>query len=122
MVWDAATVKISSSEPMPPGKVTTTSLCNSIISLRSLRLSHGISTSRFLKVLPPFSTSEGTTPIVSPPLALTALPMQFIKPILQPPNTRLCPFSAIHLPISSVIAKKSGSILLLAEQNTAIFI
>ena len=122
MVWEAAMVKISSRVPMPPGRATKMSLWASIRSLRSLRLSHGISMSRSGKVLPPRSTSVGTTPMVLPPFAFTALPMQSIRPELQPPKTRSWPFSAIHFPISSVNVKKSGSIFLFAEQKTAIFI
>lgn len=45
--------------PMPPGRATKMSLWASIRSLRSLRLSHGISMSRSGKVLPPRSTSVG---------------------------------------------------------------
>ena len=60
--------------------------------------------------------------MVLPPCAFTALPMQSIRPELQPPKTRSWPFSAIHFPISSVNVKKSGSIFLFAEQKTAIFI
>ena len=78
--------------------------------------------SRSGKVLPPRSTSVGTTPMVLPPFAFTALPMQSIRPELQPPKTRSWPFSAIHFPISSVNVKKSGLIFLFAEQKTAIFI
>ena len=121
MVREADTVNTSSSVPTPPGKAIMTSLCANIKSLRSERLSHGISTSTYSLTPPRCSTMVGITPMVSPPAVFTAFATRSIKPRLHPPNTNACPCAPIHSPKLSVMERKSGSMSLFAEQNTPIF-